>query len=283
MRLDKIAKLPFLLSSFVFLFAFLFGKGRNALQSNNYGDHILFQAEIENLEQTIEDLQSLDERATWEGQQATSRYLQTKIAALGLQPQVQQYEHSGKLWDNIIVNLPGANRPDRYILVLAHYDSKNWTSGEVCPGADDNASGVAALLEIIRLLKKSKHDNTIQMVFFSNEEIGMYGSKYFAKTVRKQQKDIRAIINVDEIGYNGLAGKFSEKVVDILNSPVSTSRKGKMIAKMAYNSITSFYNGRHLFQVVGRQEDQKLISQITGNESNKAFEHVKWIIGEPCL
>lgn len=281
-RMNKTAKLIIWLSTFVFLFALLFWNERNVLQGNNFKDPIFFQVNINYLQQTIEDLQSLAERATWESQLVTSQYLQTRIAAFDLQPQVQQYEHRDKFWDNIIVTFPGVIRPDRYILVIAHYDSKNWTSGEVCPGADDNASGVAALLEIVRLLKNSQHNNTIQVVFFSNEEYGQLGSKYFARTARKRQTDIRAIVNVDIIGYNDISAMFSHQVVDAFNSPVSYIKKTKMIAKMAYNWSTSFFNGRHLFQIVGRKEDRNLISDIYENDSNKAFNSVKRIIGEPC-
>jgi hypothetical protein len=280
--MKKNAKLVFWVLSFIFIFALLFWNERNVLQNNSCGNPIYLQANINNLQQTILDLQSLAERATWESQLATSRYLQTRIAAFDIQPQVQQYEHSDKLWDNIIVTFPGTSRPDRHILVIAHYDSKNWTSGEVCPGADDNASGVAALLEIVRLLKNSEHNNTIQVVFFSNEEYGQLGSKYFARSARKHQTDIRALVNVDIIGYNNISAMLSHQVVDAFSGAVSYTRKGKMIAKMAYNCITSLLNGRHLFKIVGRLEDRNLISGVHENDNNKFFNCVKSIIGEPC-
>lgn len=103
----------------------------------------------------------------------------------------------------------GPNR-NRVILLSAHYDSiasktegwdANWRDIPA-PGADDNATGVAAVLEAARLLAKVDTDFTVKFVFFSGEELGLFGSRHFAKAARQAGEDILAVLNVDMLGFD---------------------------------------------------------------------------------
>lgn len=78
-------------------------------------------------------------------------------------------------WHNIIADLPGTDLAHEVLLVGAHFDSV--AAG---PGADDNASGAAALLEIARVLRAERHRRTIRFVFFNLEEVGLVGSYHYA-------------------------------------------------------------------------------------------------------
>lgn len=98
--------------------------------------------------------------------------------------------------ENIIVTLPGTIRPDERVLLTAHLDAvKN------SPGADDNASGSAALLEALRLLRSYRFERTIQVIWFTGEEAGMRGSG--AYVADHSLEGIHAVLNLDMIAFDG--------------------------------------------------------------------------------
>jgi hypothetical protein len=107
---------------------------------------------------------------------------------------------------NIFGIIPGNEIGGGVIVVGAHYDSITIVPEEApvfAPGANDNASGVAALLELARILSQRPHRSTIILIAFSAEEIGREGSKIFIdQYVRASNLDVRAMINMDIIGSN---------------------------------------------------------------------------------
>ncbi len=104
---------------------------------------------------------------------------------------------------NIIGRILGQNQNEYYVLT-AHLDSTSSNSGltDPAPGADDNASGVAAVLEAARLLKESSQNlkYSVEFVLFNAEEQGLCGSSYYTQNI-PQNKTIKAVFNLDQIGY----------------------------------------------------------------------------------
>jgi hypothetical protein len=105
---------------------------------------------------------------------------------------------------NIVCKKDGINN-ECVIIVCAHYDSrvKNLRdSTSRAPGANDNASGVSAILEIARILHKQKLYCNLQFVFFSGEEQGLLGSKHYAKFMKENNNVSKyRLINLDMVGY----------------------------------------------------------------------------------
>jgi hypothetical protein len=105
---------------------------------------------------------------------------------------------------NIVCKKNGINN-ECVIIVCAHYDSrvKNLRdSTSRAPGANDNASGVSAILEIARILHKQKLYCNLQFVFFSGEEQGLLGSKHYAKFLKENNNVSKyRLINLDMVGY----------------------------------------------------------------------------------
>lgn len=102
---------------------------------------------------------------------------------------------------NIIVELTGKQEPDKVIVVGAHYDTV-WVS----PGADDNASGIAVLLEIARRLQGHELDKSIRFVAFSNEENPFYGSEHmgsvvYSRSLNLDKENIQGMISLEMLGY----------------------------------------------------------------------------------
>jgi hypothetical protein len=105
---------------------------------------------------------------------------------------------------NILCKKDGINN-ECVIIVCAHYDSrvKNLRdSTSRAPGANDNASGVSAILEIARILHKQKLYCNLQFVLFSGEEQGLLGSKHYAKFLKENNNVSKyRLINLDMVGY----------------------------------------------------------------------------------
>jgi Zn-dependent M28 family amino/carboxypeptidase len=109
------------------------------------------------------------------------------------------FEHRGKTHQNLILNLPGASSSsaDRpAILIGAHFDAVPGT-----PGADDNASGVAALMELARSFAAQPARSPLRFVAFDLEEYGLLGSKHYAAQLKQQQEPLRLMISLEMLGY----------------------------------------------------------------------------------
>lgn len=111
---------------------------------------------------------------------------------------------------NVIAYLD--NKAKRTVIIGAHYDhlglnehhhsTKMNSEGEIHNGADDNASGVAGVLELARMYSQNKTKENINIIFalFSGEEDGLIGSKHMAATLKKLYPNVEAMINMDMIG-----------------------------------------------------------------------------------
>ncbi len=133
----------------------------------------------------------------------TADYIQQHFEQLGYIPTVRIF---GELqYRNIEVDLYGREKRNEIIVVGAHYDTR-WLS----PGADDNASGIAGLIEIARILKNQRYTRTIRFIAFANQEVPSYqraemGSMYSAKRSYARAELITGMIGLEMIGY------YSEK------------------------------------------------------------------------
>lgn len=110
-----------------------------------------------------------------------------------------EFEVRGKTHHNLIAELPGrtpaaASKPP--ILIGAHYDAVPGT-----PGADDNATGVAALLELARLLCLEPAAFPVRLVAFDMEEYGLLGSRQYATELKQQNQPLRLMLSLEMLGY----------------------------------------------------------------------------------
>ena len=107
---------------------------------------------------------------------------------------------------NVIGVLPGSDPSLRHehIIIGSHLDHIGITSGGVYPGADDNASGCAAVLSIARALTQNtvRPKRSVMFIFFAAEEIGLLGSSYYCSRPILPLKDITCMLNIDMVGRN---------------------------------------------------------------------------------
>lgn len=122
-------------------------------------------------------------------------YIERELTAAGLRVERQPVEHGIGRADNLIADRPG--RSDSVVIVAAHYDSVPRT-----PGADDNASGVAALLAAARATRGVHVQSTLRFIAFSFEEYGLVGSRRYAQSLSGAERErIRTALVMDMIGY----------------------------------------------------------------------------------
>jgi hypothetical protein len=151
----------------------------------------------------VEISDKIGERNYWffENLNKALDYIATGFEQCGLPVELQTYKIDGKKFSNIIATKKGNSSADEVIIVGAHYDSVVGS-----PGADDNASAVAGLLELARLFSKQDTDKTIKFIAFVNEEppyfqTGQMGSRVYAKEAKKKKENIVAMISLEMIGY----------------------------------------------------------------------------------
>lgn len=235
------------------------------------------------IRQTISDLQGMGERRSWEGQASASRYIQERLRSSDLRPEVHKYERKGQEWENVSVTFPGHGDSDSRIVAVAHYDSTSRELSPTAPGADDNATGVAALLEIARMVSGLEFEHTVQLVFFSNEEHGRQGSKAFAKELREKGTQVKAVLNVDIVGYNNPTDIFSKELFRALKGEFPWKRKVKMIGKMIYNLGVRLLHGGKVLKVVARNKDKHLFPNQQQPKLGSSAEIIKWIVDDDCI
>ncbi|MFN6568803.1 M28 family peptidase [Dendronalium sp. ChiSLP03b] len=121
----------------------------------------------------------------------TRTYITTELQKLGWKPQLEKFADGV----NVFAERQGTDKTAGAILVAAHYDTV-----ALSPGADDNATGIAVVLEVARLLASRPMPRTLQLAFFDKEEAGLLGSRAFVtKAVRL--KNLRGVIVMDMVGY----------------------------------------------------------------------------------
>lgn len=132
---------------------------------------------------------------------AAADYIDTTLSELGYQLTDEPFESQGRLVRNIVAEKRGESAAADIVLVGAHYDSVRGS-----PGANDNGSGVAALLELARLLTQERLARTVRFVAFVNEEAPFaysseMGSLVHARGAQARAERIRAMLSLETIGY----------------------------------------------------------------------------------
>jgi Zn-dependent M28 family amino/carboxypeptidase len=103
---------------------------------------------------------------------------------------------------NLVGSVRGSATPDRYIVVTAHYDHVGVRNGEIFNGADDNASGTAALVELARQLRQNPPAHSVLIVALDGEEGGLTGAREFVRAPPVPVSGIVVNVNLDMVGRN---------------------------------------------------------------------------------
>lgn len=140
----------------------------------------------------------------------TVDYITSELRRYGYDVSVQSYPVGyyktsngveGNVYKNLIAEIKGSKAPEKILVVGAHYDTVTGT-----PGADDNASGIAGLLELARLLRNNSFDKTVRFVAFTLEEPPFFRSRFmgsyvYTKSLNEKNTIIEGMICLEMIGY----------------------------------------------------------------------------------
>lgn len=178
-------------------------------------------------------------------------YIAEKFSSLGLEVQFDSFEHVRWTLDgkkqgeytmrNVVATLPGKGpNKNRAYLMTAHYDSiasktegweQDWRVLKA-PGAVDNASGVVEVLETARILSQQDFDFTIKFIAFSGEELGLHGSRHYARQARERGEEIAGVLNFDTLGHDE---------DDILDIHIVADARSEWLAN-AFQTVQQLYN-----------------------------------------
>lgn len=168
------------------------------------------QVNMDSLEATVQHLQDYQSRI-WNSDNAfaASDWIAARMAALGLEVEQQPFyastwTGSGQAAPNVIGIQRGTLYPDVYVVCGSHFDSFSYEamygSGN-CPGADDNATGVASVLESARIMTQYEFEYSIIYCAYGCEEMGLYGSEAYASRCQQEGMEILGYFNNDMNGY----------------------------------------------------------------------------------
>jgi len=141
---------------------------------------------------TFQNIEQLDE---------TEHYISSELNSFGYLVSRQPFYFSGNTYYNLIAECVGTSSPKKIIVVGAHYDTIFET-----PGADDNASGVAGLLALARLLSGRRLFRSVRFVAFALEESPVYrtenmGSYQYARSLKEKSENVEGMICLEMIGF----------------------------------------------------------------------------------
>lgn len=139
---------------------------------------------------------------------SVSRWVQAKYREAGYSDvRLDSFQYSGTWQANVVATMPGTEDSTRELIVGGHHDSYNSANQNLAPGADDNASGASAALEMARVLKLVNYRPAYTMRFmgFAAEEAGLRGSASYAQRARTANRDIRCMQNYDMVANRSQA------------------------------------------------------------------------------
>jgi len=169
-------------------------------------------------DQLLEDVRVLAGDAM-EGRGAGTRggemaraYIIHRLGDIGVKPLWSSYEQPFDLpagedgkprkGSNVVGFVRGKSHPERFIVVTAHYDHLGIRNGKIYNGADDNASGVAAMLQLAAHFSREQPENSMIFAALDAEEIGLVGAHALVKQFQSERRDVALDFNLDMVSHN---------------------------------------------------------------------------------
>lgn len=199
------------------------------------------QTQIEDIVRNLQDDDSVPgwdagrSRYSYSSELAIERdYIRNRMEGLGLDVRYHNFSLYGTPLENIEGTLSGwGPGSDVVYIACAHYDSVSNDPYNAAPGADDNASGTAAMLEAARVLSPYRFKRTLRFVAFAAEEQGLIGSYYYAAEARSAGTNIGGVINLDMIAWDSNDD-------DAMDIHVGTRSDSQALGTAFLNAMTTY-------------------------------------------
>ena len=185
--------------------------------------NLIEQVKSENLAKTTTDLVALGTRhhetTAVDATAALEGIWQTLLPAGA---NLSKESHQGTPQKSLVLRIPGTSQASQTVVLGAHLDSINPINQNTAPGADDDASGVAALTEVLRVIKSSSatFSRSIELHAYAAEEVGLVGSSGLANKALANGQKITAMLQLDMIGYNESKTKQTLHIISTDTSPI---------------------------------------------------------------
>ncbi len=154
---------------------------------------------IENLRRHVQEIH-FDRSPSTEGPnlERAAEYIDQELSRVGFRVTKEPFPWEGRWYHNIVGEKRGTVSPEKVLILGAHYDTVPGS-----PGADDNASAVAVLLEVARHVQWASLGSTVRLVAFSLEEYGYVGSIHHAKKAREKGDQVVGMFSLEMVGFTG--------------------------------------------------------------------------------
>lgn len=215
------------------------------------------------------DLPGLDAQGTRytysSGLAVAADYISQHFISAGLTVDYSVLIHGQTHITTVVGTLPGLDPTDDEILIVgAHYDSYSNDPLNRAPGADDNASGTAAVMEAARVLAGHRFRKTLRFITFGGEEQGLWGSQDYAQRAYNRGDNIVGVINLDMVGWDS----DSDRVMEV---HAGTRVPASSALAEAWTSALAEY-------------DLNLVPQILTVGATSASDHASfWAWGYPAV
>jgi len=223
-------------------------------------DMIVDQVSTSILSSGVQSLQDFQTRyASTSNCEAAGQYIFNVFSGFGLDDvRFAPFTFSGSYSSrNVVAEKTGETYPDDIVIICAHYDSTSPAASRLtlAPGADDNASGTAAVLEAARILASYPLDFTVRFIAFSAEEWGLYGSRAYAAAAALAGERIFGVINLDMIGFadtmpedlqvivNPASGWLADRFLDAASAYGPLGATKTVDASFVYSDHAPFWDG----------------------------------------
>ena len=127
-----------------------------------------------------------------------AQYIEREFLNIGWEVKEDRFQWEGRSYKNIVAEKKGTISPNRVVILGAHYDTVPGS-----PGADDNASAIAVLLEVARNIQTVPLECTVKLIAFSLEEYDYVGSTHYVESLKKGEEKILGMISLEMVGFTG--------------------------------------------------------------------------------
>ncbi len=212
-------------------------------KSNTTVQEIVDQVDPDSILSHVQRLQDFMSRySTFDSCFAAANYIASKFIDYACDS-VYFQDHTIGHAPNVIGIKRGAVYPESiYTVICGHFDAISDQAPWIAPGADDNASGTAGVIEAARVIKDYDHKYSIRYIAFSGEEFGLYGSEYYAAQARAQGDSILGVFNADMIGYVDAQPESLEVIAKISNPACEPLADFFIAAAETYTSLLTRKN-----------------------------------------
>ncbi|NPD46382.1 M20/M25/M40 family metallo-hydrolase [Lentimicrobium sp. S6] len=190
------------------LFSLLLIFQSKAQESNSYYETIVETMDLDILEVNLQ--QHVDFGSKEPGTEAlvnSFNWIKSSYEEWGYEDiSIDTFSYSGNECYNLIITKTGTHYPNKYVIIDGHYDTRNG------PGANDNGTGTAIVMEIARMLKDIDTQYSVRFIHFSAEEVGLVGSNHYVNhVVVPESHNIKLVFNIDAVG--GVNGMTNDIIV----------------------------------------------------------------------